>query len=151
MALDDDTRVLSGVRLFESLTQEQVRLLAFGAENIRLAKDRVLYREDTPADCAYVVVHGSIGLYRTIDGVRERIGRAMPGTMLDEMALIVQSTRQTGAVAEEGSEVIRLNRILFRRLLEEYPEVAYMLRNRIAAEFSAMADKIIGLQPRFDD
>lgn len=151
MALDDDIRVLSGVRLFESLTHEQLRLLAFGAENIRLAKGRDLYREDTPADCAYVVVKGSIELYRNIDGERIRLGQAAPGTMLDEMALIVPSNRQTGAVAEEESEVIRLNRALFRRILEEYPEVAYTLRNRFASEFSAMAEKIVKLQPRFDD
>lgn len=151
MALDDDTRVLSGVRLFESLTQEQLRLLAFGVENIRLAKDRVLYREETPADCAYVVTRGSIELYRTIDGERVRIGVAVPGTVLDEMALVISANRQTDAVAEEESQVLRLNRILFRRLLEEYPEIAYTLRNRIAAEFSEMVEKITRLQPRFDD
>ncbi|MDP3897859.1 MAG: cyclic nucleotide-binding domain-containing protein [Mesorhizobium sp.] len=151
MALDDDIRVLSGVRLFESLTYEQLRLLAFGAENIRLAKGRDLYREDAPADCAYVVVRGSVELYRTVEGERVPVFRATPGMMLDEMALIVASNRQTGAVAEEESEVIRLNRTLFRRILEEYPEVAVALRNRFAADFSAMADKIARLQPRFQD
>jgi hypothetical protein len=31
MALDDDIRILSDVGLFEGFTQEQLRLLAFGA------------------------------------------------------------------------------------------------------------------------
>ena len=151
MALDDDIRVLSGVRLFQSLTAEQLRLLAFGAENIKLSQGRDLFREDAPADCAYVVVRGSIELFRTVDGERIRLSQAVPGTMIDEMALIVASNRQTGAVAEEESEVIRLNRALFRRILEEYPEVAHALRQRFAAEFSAMAAKIARLQPRFED
>ena len=34
MALDDDIRILSGVRLFEGFTREQLRLMAFGAETI---------------------------------------------------------------------------------------------------------------------
>jgi CRP-like cAMP-binding protein len=148
LALDDDIRVLSGVRLFESLTHEQLRLLAFGAENIRLIKGRDLFREETAADCAYVVIKGKITVYRTVDGVRVPFQEAKPGTVLDEMALIVHVRRQTGAYAEEDSEVIRLNRTLFRRILEEYPEIAAQLRDRFADEFTAMADKIARLQPR---
>jgi len=46
MALDDDIRILSAVKLFEGFTQEQLRLLAFGAEATHLQADRKLYRED---------------------------------------------------------------------------------------------------------
>ena len=150
MALDDDIRVLSGVRLFEDLTHEQLRLLAFGAENIRLIKGRDLYREETAADCAYVVARGLIGLYRTVDGERRIFTHARPGAVLDEMALLTHVRRRIGAVAEEDSEVIRLNRVLFRRIMEEYPEVAFQLRNRLAAEFSELAEKAARLLPRFE-
>ena len=54
MALDDDIRVLSAVRLFEGFTQEQLRLLAFGAETTVLPAERKLYREHDEADSAYV-------------------------------------------------------------------------------------------------
>jgi hypothetical protein len=40
MSLDDDMRVLSRVGLFEMLSREQLRLLAFGAENITLRAGR---------------------------------------------------------------------------------------------------------------
>ena len=151
MALDDDIRVLSGVRLFEDLTQEQLRLLAFGAENIRLMKGRDLYREETAADCAYVVSHGLLGLYRTVDGERQVFAQAGSGAVLDEMALLTHVRRQIGAVAEEDSEVIRVNRVLFRRILEEFPEVAVRLHEKLAAKFTDLADEIIRLKPRFDD
>ena len=52
MALDDEIRILSGVRLFEGFSQEQLRLLAFGAETMHLSADRKLYREDDDADSA---------------------------------------------------------------------------------------------------
>ena len=64
MALDDDIRILSAVRLFEGFTQEQLRLLAFGAETTLLQADHKLYREDDVADSAYIVVSGRIVLYR---------------------------------------------------------------------------------------
>ena len=150
MALEDDIRILSGVRLFEGLTHEQLRLLAFGAENIRLMKDRDLFREETAADCAYVVTKGRIALYRTVDGQRVPFAYAEPGDTLDEMALIAHVRRKAGAYADEESEVIRLNRSLFRRIMEEYPEVAFALRDRLASEFTDMVDRIATLASRFE-
>ncbi|WP_292139125.1 cyclic nucleotide-binding domain-containing protein, partial [Mesorhizobium sp.] len=118
MALDDDIRVLSAVRLFEGFTQEQLRLLAFGAENTRLIANHKLYREDDEADSAYIVVSGRIVLYREQGGERIPIGTAGPGTILSELALIADTNRLTSASAEIDSEVMRLSRKMFRRILE---------------------------------
>ena len=76
MALDDDVRILSGVRLFEGFSSDQLRLLAFGAETLHLSAGRDLYNEGAAADSAFVVVSGSIGLYRERDG--ERVEREEP-------------------------------------------------------------------------
>ena len=43
MALDDDIRILSSVSLFKGFTPEQLRLLAFGAENLKLSAGRELF------------------------------------------------------------------------------------------------------------
>jgi CRP-like cAMP-binding protein len=151
MALDDDIRILSGVRLFESFTQEQLRLLAFGAETVRLSRDRKLYREDDGADTAYVVVSGSISLFREQDGQRIVVGAAGPGSMLGELALIAEARRPTSAAAVGDAELIRLGRKMFRRILEEYPETAAALHRRILADLQAMLGRIEELAPRFAD
>jgi CRP-like cAMP-binding protein len=149
MALDDDIRILSGVSLFEGFTQEQLRLLAFGTETIRLSSGRELYREGAAADCGFVVASGTVGLYRNKDGERVRVGTATPGAILGEFALIAESRRLTGAMAETDIEVIRLNRTLFRRILQEYPELALQLHQRIAAELQDMIARIERLAPKF--
>ena len=149
MALDDHIRILSAVRLFEGFTQEQLRLLAFGAENTVLLANQKLYREDDEADSAYIVVSGRIVLYREQNGERIPIGTAGPGTILSELALIADTNRLTSASAEIDSEVIRLSRKMFRRILEEYPEIAVNLHKRISEEFQAMIRRIEELAPRF--
>ncbi|TRC76625.1 cyclic nucleotide-binding domain-containing protein [Mesorhizobium sp. WSM4310] len=149
MALDHDIRILSAVRLFQGFTQEQLRLLAFGAETTLLQANHKLYREDDEADTAYVVVSGRIVLYREQSGERIPIGTAGPGTMLSELALIADTNRLTSASAEIDSEVIRLSRKMFRRILEEYPEVAVKLHQRISEEFQDMIRRIEELAPRF--
>jgi CRP-like cAMP-binding protein len=149
MALDDDVRILSGVGLFEGFTPEQLRLLAFGAETTGLAAERKLYREDDEADSAYVVVSGRISLYREADGMRVPVGEAGPGAILGELALIADTRRLTSASAATDSQVLRLNRKMFRRILEEYPDIAVTLHRRIADELQALVRRIEELAPRF--
>ena len=149
MALDDDISILSAVGLFEGFTQEQLRLLAFGAETTMLHADQKLYREDDVADSAYIVVSGRIVLYREQNGERIPISTVGPGTMLSELALIADTSRLTSAYAEVDSEVLRLGRKMFRRILEEYPELAVQLHQRISEQIQAMIRRIEELAPRF--
>jgi CRP-like cAMP-binding protein len=83
MALDDHIRILSGVRLFAGFTQDQLRLLAFGAEAMKLPAGRKLFREEDDADSAYIVVRGKIKLYREHEGEHVDIGMAEAGSTLD--------------------------------------------------------------------
>ncbi len=149
MALDDHIRILSGVRLFEGLTQDQLRLLAFGAERMQLPDGRKLFREDDDADSAYVVLQGRITLYRDHEGERLVVGSVGPGSMLGEMALIADTRRLTSADAEGDAEVLRLSRSMFRRILEEYPETAQALHQQITEDLQAMIRRIEKLGPRF--
>jgi CRP-like cAMP-binding protein len=149
MAVDDDTRALAGVSLFGGLTAEQLRLLAFGAENLRLSAGQELYREDHRGDCAYVIVSGEVELFRLKDG-EERVVEIMgAGAILGELALISGTQRLTGARTRSDAELIRINRSLFRRLLEEYPAVAADLHERISRDLRDLVDRIAQLQARF--
>jgi len=149
MALDDDIRILSRVGLFEGFSQEQLRLLAFGTETMRLSAGRELYREGAPADSAFVVAAGTVGLYRSRGKDRIRVSLLRDGAILGELALIAESQRMTSAMAETDIEVIRINRTLFRRILQEYPELAALLHQRISEELQDMLAQIARLAPRF--
>jgi len=151
MALDDDIRILGTVGLFESFTAEQLRLLAFGAERLVLRAGRELFREGQSADCAYVVVSGSIALFREGPNGRVAIRSVGPGAILGEMALIAQTTRLTGAFADGETEVIRLSRAIFHRILEEYPEVAAALHAHISRNLTDLIRQIEKLSPLFED
>jgi CRP-like cAMP-binding protein len=71
--------------------------------------------------------------------------------MLGELALIADTIRPTGAVAVEDTELVRLSRKLFHRILQEYPELAAALRDHIARDLTQMVGKIDRLAPRFSD
>ena len=119
MALDDDVRILSGVKLFHGFADEQLRLIAFGAERIRLPAGRRLFREADEADSAYVVVSGGVRVFNEDKGQKAPLAIVGAGALLGELALIADTRRLTSAVADSDTEVLRLDRRSFRRILEE--------------------------------
>ncbi|WP_322989656.1 cyclic nucleotide-binding domain-containing protein [Hoeflea sp.] len=152
MALNDDIALLSTVALFHEIGEDKLRLIAFGAERRKLQPGQMLFRQNTPADCAFVVASGRFELTRAgRNGHSQTIGTAERGTLLGELAMVTSVDRSMTAIALDDAEVIRINRPLFRRMLEEYPEIADIVRERIAvnlAEINAGLDRIAG---RFAD
>jgi DNA-binding response OmpR family regulator len=150
VALNDDIDLLSSVSLFSDIGEDKLRLIAFGAERRKLQAGQMLFRENTPADCAFVVADGSIELSRsTRHGQSETIGTARRGTLLGELAMVTAVDRSMTAIALDAAEVIRINRPLFRRMLEEYPEIAGIVRERISANLAELNNGLSKIADRF--
>jgi CRP-like cAMP-binding protein len=150
MALADDIRLLSQVPLFAGFSEDQLRLIAFGAERRKVSAGQVLFRENSPAECAFVIARGSFDLSSTRRGVKPEV-EASPGagTLLSELALFTLCERKFTAVAREDADVIRITRALFHRLIEEYPDAAQVVSERIRDNIAALADGAARLQHRF--
>lgn len=148
MALNDDIALLSTVSLFGDLGEDKLRLIAFGAERRKFQAGQLLFREGAPADCAFVVADGRFELTRTgRDSHTVALGFAERGALLGELAMVTAINRSMTAIAPDNAEVIRINRPLFRRMLEEYPDIAGIVRQRISdnlATLSADLGKIAG-------
>lgn len=143
MSVETELLILKRLALFRCMPDEQLRLVAFGAERSRLREGRELFRENQPADCAYVVLNGQIDLYRTdTDGSMPVVRTVMPGAMIGELALISKIKRPVSAVAATESEVLRISRSIFRRILDEYPQTASRLYNHISGDFRKMVEKL---------
>ncbi|MEM9732457.1 MAG: cyclic nucleotide-binding domain-containing protein [Pseudomonadota bacterium] len=130
MSLDSDIQLLATVRLFEGFRPEHLRLLAFGAEARMLARGTRLYRKDVPSDGGYVIVRGVVEL--TSGDHDQDVQRYGEGALIGELALITDTMTPATAIAVEHTEVLKLPRTLFRRMLEEYPELAELLFDRLA-------------------
>lgn len=151
MALMDDIRLLSQVPLFAGLSEDQLRLIAFGAERRRVSTGQLLFRENSPAECAFLVIKGLFELSNMGRGGKPVLAtRSGEGTLLSELALFTLCERKFTAVAAEDSEVIRITRTLFHRLVEEYPDVADMVIARIRDNLASLASGAVAMQHRFN-
>jgi CRP-like cAMP-binding protein len=150
MALIDDIRLLELVPLFHGMGEEPLRLIAFGADRRQIAAGHALFREKSPAECAYVITRGSFELSTLAkDGTSNVEVVATAGTLLSELALVTLVERKFTAVAVEDSDVIRITRALFHRLMEEYPDAARLLESRIRDNIAKMARQAAAMLHRF--
>ena len=138
IALLTDTGVLAATPLFGELTDEQRKLVAFGARRRELRDGDVLHRAGRAAEGATVLLRGTLELTDE-DGQRAVVG---PSTLLDELALVSRRPHAWTATAIGGAVVLPVDRTLFRRLLEEYPDIAARVRNRIAQRLAKLADEM---------
>jgi CRP-like cAMP-binding protein len=149
MGLREDIAILQGLSIFDGLSEDHLRLLAFGAERRRLEPGHVLFREGAAADGAVVVLSGRIQLTRDLpSGPDQYIGEAGPGSMLTEIAMISEASRHFTASAATDSEVMRISRVLFHRMLAEYPEVALATERRLRENFTRLTGALATVTTR---
>ena len=129
MGIEDDIAFIERVPTLRMLGREALRILAIGAESRPVRKGEVLFLAGETADCGYVIQEGSFRLVSNSKPISEVI--AGPGTLLGELALIVETKRPATATAHEPSAVIRISRSLFLKMLEGYPHAANVLRDQI--------------------
>jgi CRP-like cAMP-binding protein len=150
MALNDDIRLLSQLPLFNEMSEDQLRLIAFGADRRVISGGQLLFREGSPAEGAYVILTGSVELSRTGRNGQQVVEAVVgAGTMLSELALITLVERKFTAVAREDTSIIRITRALFHRLMEEFPDAALLIENRIRDNIAALAAKAAAELHRF--
>jgi CRP-like cAMP-binding protein len=150
MALTDDIQLFSQLPLFKGMTEDQLRLIAFGADRRVIAAGQMLFRQGSPAESAYVIVSGSLQLSAAgSDGIARTDSVVGPGTLISELALVTLVERKFTAVAREDTSIIRITRTLFHRLIEEYPSAARIIENRIRDNIAELAAKAAAEFHRF--
>jgi len=99
MSIEDDIAFLERVPTLGLLGRDALRILAIGAESRYLHDGNVLFTQGEPADAAYVVQEGLLGL-APVRGNAEAL-TVGPGTLLGELALLTETQRPVTATALE--------------------------------------------------
>jgi len=120
MSLENDMRVLGQLAMLSDFSEDKLRLLAFSSEN------RALRDGQPPVE----------------------IGDQ--GRMIGEMALLTESERPYTAIARGDTMVIQIRRPLFRRMLDEFPDIAARLQQRIAASLVETTTALRVVKERLD-
>jgi len=109
--------------LFRDLDAELLDALIQSIEWLALPGGTTLFEAGDMPDALYFVLNGSLGAYAmTPDGHRRLVGRIASGETVGEMALISGNPRNATIVALRDSELGRLPRAAFERLMLSHPQ-----------------------------
>jgi CRP-like cAMP-binding protein len=136
MTIEDDIAFLERVPTLALLGHEALRILAIGAETQYLHDGTVLFSHGDAADAGYVVQEGLLALAPARGEGDANALTVGPGTLVGELALLIETKRPVTATAREPSTVIRISRNLFLKMLEGYPDAARRLQENIESRAS---------------
>lgn len=150
MSLEADAELFWGIPFFEGLTPEHLRLIAFSAESRSLPEKLLLYDEAQLLHSAYVVVSGTLtGERRKTAGEAVRKREIGAGLILGERALILDARATESVRVVSRARVLQIRKAMFRRLLQDHPQIAITLRARLmrqvmqqSAEFDEVARRL---------
>jgi CRP-like cAMP-binding protein len=151
MSLDSDVDVLRGITFFDGFSDEHLKLIAFSAENRSLPEKLLLYDEGQLLHSAYVIADGSLRGEHKVAGTDKVVEREIaPGVILGERALILDTRAAESVRVERRARVLQIRKVMFRRLLQEYPEIAGALRSRLARNVVQLSTAFSGVKSRLD-
>ncbi|MFT5138602.1 MAG: CRP/FNR family cyclic AMP-dependent transcriptional regulator [Lysobacterales bacterium] len=100
-------------------------------DQVDYKKKAVIFQEQEPADCMYVVLSGEVEILLK----NEPLGAELPGGIIGEMAMINANHRSATAVALRNTTLARINRDQFREIISKSPDFALhvmaVLANRL--------------------
>ena len=129
---------LQNVDVFDQVPTEQLAYLAAIAEEVTVAAQTEIYREETPADALYLVLEGKVRLHRegreiTVAGVHEAFGT---------WALFDESPRVATATAVEESHLLRINRDDFVDLLAENVHITEGVLKTVVGRLRGLVERV---------
>lgn len=150
MSLDHDIELLSQVVLFEEFQSEHLRLLAFGADKRVFQPGSEIFRTGAYADGGYVISSGTVQIISSSKENPEIVGQYGRASLIGELAMISESNRNTTAIAKDQVELIIISRILFRRMLQEYPDLAIFIHNKVSGNVNNFITRLQRIQQDLD-
>ena len=150
MSLTSDIDLLKQVPFFADFNDDQLRLLAFGAESRMYRAKQVLFRQGDLADSGFVITQGQVRMTISQDGIDVQSQILSPGSLIGEMALVAETRRSAMATAIEDVQAIQIRRVLFRRVMDEYPDLAALMQDRLSVRLNNMVADLDQIREMID-
>jgi CRP-like cAMP-binding protein len=125
------------VRLFQGLALGQLSEIARRAERIVYRDGALITEEGDEADAAILIVAGETE--RVGAGVREPVE---PGSLIGEMAMLIDHVYGSTVVARGQVRALRLTRAAMHQLMEQDRELADHMVARISSRLSTMLEDL---------
>lgn len=141
-ALEKQLELLSGVPLFEGLTQEQLAKIASLARVRSYPARTVVVSQGEPANALFAIMRGRLKVASSgPDGRDTMLGIMAEGEVFGEVALLDGGTRSATCIAIEPCELLVVDRLQFLELLEQSPGIAVKLLHVLSGRLRRLSQR----------
>jgi len=137
--------LLSRVPLFAALEPEDLARIARVTQQRAFAEGEDIFQIGEPGRCLYILTSGAVQILHPNRPATFQLARIGPGEFIGEMALLNDSPRSATARAAEPVEALVLDKVEFRQLVLEQPEVGLKLLEVLSKRIRAADEQISGL------
>jgi CRP-like cAMP-binding protein len=144
-AAPDDLRA---VPLFQSLSEDNLSSLAKTVARRRASTGDVLCREGEPGDEMYVVLSGTVTLYKAVGERETELGRLESGAYFGEMALIGDAPRSATIRATTELDYLAIDRDTLMEVIAAFPTVALQILRGYNERLADTTERLARLSAR---
>jgi small-conductance mechanosensitive channel/CRP-like cAMP-binding protein len=126
-------RALASVDLFAALSEEDRQHLASSLVYAPFAKGEALTKQGAQAHWLYIITKGECSVRVAAKSGEREVAKLAAGQVFGEMSLLTGAERSATVVALTDVECWRLDRAVFKELLDRRPEIAEDVAEILAA------------------
>jgi len=134
MRQDDRIALLRTAELFSVLEEQDVLRVGDEVELVSLPGQQILFAQGDLGDSLYVVLSGRLRVLLELEnGSHKVLGEVGRGETVGEMALLTGEPRSATVLAIRDTELFRLSKAAFDRIVERNPRVMMLIAQRLVA------------------
>ncbi|HVL55073.1 MAG TPA: cyclic nucleotide-binding domain-containing protein [Burkholderiaceae bacterium] len=128
MAHEENKAFLRRVKLFSSLSEHQLEMLAAGSVRRNFPKGRTIVAEGEPSQSLYILLSGRAKVQRSDAEGKEVILAVLgPGECFGEMSLIDDEPRSASVITIESCDFMAINKDSFKQMLQQSHDIALQI------------------------
>lgn len=139
--------IVSGVALFEGLTEDEVMAVAQAARMRHVPRHTFLFHQGDPADAIYVVLQGQVRLSQVTTNGQEVIIRFMgPGDLFGVIAALRKAVYPISVETVEDAEFLVWGKSVMMELMTRFPRLSINAMQSLTERVQEMQDRVRELQ-----
>lgn len=132
MSIKEEVEILRNIPLFAKLEPAKLKLLAFTSQRLTFEAGHPLFQQGDPGDAAYIVLDGEADVMINTTQGPVRVARVGRHAIIGEVAILCEVPRTATVIAHSQLTTLRIDKDLFFRLVNEFPQMAVEIMRELA-------------------
>jgi CRP/FNR family cyclic AMP-dependent transcriptional regulator len=132
MSIKEEVEVLKAIPLFAKLEPAKLKLLAFTSQRLTFEAGQPLFQQGDPGDAAYIVIDGDADVSINTPQGRVKVATVGKHAIIGEIAILCDVPRTATVTAKSQLTTLRIDKDLFYRLINEFPQMAVEIMRELA-------------------